>query len=219
MEFDGRPDGLRPHGVESYLDYYQNQQQEHDKNNPDTARYLLDAEATALLLREGLQYYHRYLSFWHLERYDLCVRDTARNLQLLNFIRNHASSEREVLQFDQWRPYILMMHARSIATPLAQAEDYAAALTAVEAAIGNIEAFLAEYNHTDKADQCTELVYLKRWREELTAQIDEPDREAGPADYLKRLEEELEQAVNEERYEEAASLRDQIRRINGGRLD
>ena len=70
------------------------------------------------LLREGVQYYHRYISFWHLERYELCARDTNRNLRLFAFVREHARHTRDKLQFDQWRPYVTMMHARAVATPL-----------------------------------------------------------------------------------------------------
>ena len=46
-------------------------------------------------MREGLQYYHRYLSAFHLERYDLVARDTARNLRLFAFVVKHAARQRD----------------------------------------------------------------------------------------------------------------------------
>ncbi len=121
------------------------------------------------LLREGVQYYHRYISFWHLERFELCARDTTRNLRLFAFVRDHARHTKDKLQFDQWRPYVTMMHARAVATPLVGLEDYQAALGAIDAGIEAIRAFLDEYDQTHNAENCSELVYLQRWREELAA--------------------------------------------------
>jgi len=37
MEMDGRPDGFRPEGHESWLDYYEHAQQAHDVAHPDSA--------------------------------------------------------------------------------------------------------------------------------------------------------------------------------------
>ncbi len=73
MEFDGRPDGQRVRDCPSWLDYLQQQQREHDERYPDGPAFLLESEDCQQLLREGVQYYHRYVSFWHLQRYELCA--------------------------------------------------------------------------------------------------------------------------------------------------
>ncbi len=87
MEIDGRPDGQQPEGLESWFDVFRTRQREHDTANPDGASFQLSPDDCQLLLREGVQYYHRYLSFWHLERYELCARDTSRNLKLFAFVQ------------------------------------------------------------------------------------------------------------------------------------
>ena len=130
MAMDGRPDGQRPEGCESWLDYYRRQQERHDAAHPDSAPFQLDIEACRRLWSEGIQYYHRYVSFWHLTRFDLCARDTRRNLELFAFVREYGPGDRAKMQFDQWRPYVLMMHARAVATPLAEAGQIAEALGA-----------------------------------------------------------------------------------------
>ena len=135
MEFEGRPDGRRIEGFGSWLEYYQDKQRQHDASNPDATPYQLESEDCARLLREGVQYYHRYISFWHLERYELCARDTSRNLKLFDFVREHARHTKDKLQFDQWRPYVTMMHARAVATPLVGLREYRAALGVIDAAI------------------------------------------------------------------------------------
>jgi len=216
MEFDGRPDGKRMAGCDSWLDYYQQQQRKHDGKNPDQASFVLESEDCVQLLREGVQYYHRYISFWHLERYELCARDTNRNLRLFTFVREHARHAKDKLQFDQWRPYVTMMHARAVATPLLGLKDYRAALGAIDAGIASIRGFLKEYNQLENAENCNELVFLLRWREEITSKQSD-DSLVEPYDPLQRLQAELEQAVSEERFEDAARLRDTIRQSKGPR--
>jgi hypothetical protein len=216
MEFDGRPDGQRVAGCASWLDFYQMKQREHDSGDPDAASWVLESEDCARLLREGVQYYHRYLSFWHLERYELCARDTNRNLRLFAFVREYARHTKDKLQFDQWRPYVTMMHARAVATPLIGLKDYRAALGAIDAGIAAIRAFLKEYDQLQNADNCSELVYLLRWREDVASKT-AGDSQDEPYDPLLRLQSELEQAVHEERFEDAARLRDTIRQSKGPR--
>ena len=157
MEFDGRPDGRRIHDCSSWFEYHQKRQRDHDTANPDGAPYLLEPEDCAELLREGVQYYHRYICFWHLGHYELCARDTERNLRLFAFVREHAHDDRDKLRFDQWRPYVTMMHARAVATPLVELEQWDAAAGVLDAGIRGIEQFLEEYNQVDQASQVGEL--------------------------------------------------------------
>ncbi|MBL9122265.1 MAG: UvrB/UvrC motif-containing protein [Planctomycetaceae bacterium] len=216
MEVDGRPDGLRPQGCESWLDYYQREQEVYQEEHPGET-YLLGSEDCARLLREGVQYYHRYLSFWHLERYELCARDTARNLRLFALVRAHAPSDREKLQFDQWRPYVVMMHARAVATPLIGMRDFDTALQVIDAGIAGVREFLSDYNQEHRSEQCQELVQLERWRTEVVDKKKSAEREQ-PYHPLTALRRKLEQAVAEERFEEAAELRDEIRKLEASSL-
>lgn len=212
MDVEGRPDGARPHGFESWLDYFQHEQQAYETEHAGE-QYVLGSEDCAHLLREGVQYYHRYLSFWHLERYELCARDTARNLRLFAFVREHAPSDREKLQFDQWRPYVIMMHTRAVATPLIGMRDFDTALRVIDAGIKGVKAFLSEYNQEHRSEQCSELVQLESWRTEVVDEKKSAEREQ-PYHPLTALRRKLAQAVAEERFEEAAQLRDEIRRLD-----
>lgn len=209
MSVDGRPDGERPEQCESWLDYYLAQQQAAGNGG----RFTLDEEDCARLLREGVQYYHRYLSFWHLKRYELCARDTARNLRLFTFVREFAKNERDKLQFDQWRPYVIMMHARAVATPLVEMREYEGALPAIESGIRAIGKFLEDYNQLERADQCGELNMLKKWRAEVASLLEEAAPKSARTS-IQLLHMRLDEAIAEERFEEAAQLRDEIRRLS-----
>jgi len=211
MELDGRPDGMRPNGCESWLDYYEQQQREHDV--PDAKAYVLREEACARLWREGVQYYHRYLSCWHLSLFELCARDTKRNLRLFAFVRAHTQDDRQKLQFDQWRPYVTMMHARAVATPLVERQQYEEGLQVIEAGIDAIHEFLDEYQQGERAAECVELVSLEHWRDEIIGR-EQRAAAARPKTAVQLLRQQLEAAVAREEFEEAARLRDEIRRLS-----
>ena len=222
MEFDGRPDGRRIHDSSSWFEYHRKRQQDHDSKNPDGAPYQLEPEDCAELLREGVQYYHRYICFWHLGHYELCARDTERNLRLFSFVRNHAQDERDKLRFDQWRPYVTMMHARAVATPLVELEQWDAAAGVLDAGIRGIERFLEEYNQAEQASQVGELQFLRNWKEEILTKIKpaEIGSDAVPkpalVDRTAELRSKIEVAIVEERYEDAAMLRDELKRLQAG---
>ena len=221
MEIDGRPDGRRIHECESWLEYHERRQREHDAANPDALPYLLEPEDCSELQREGVQYYHRYISLWHLERYELCARDTLRNLRLFAFVRDHARNDRDKLQFDQWRPYVTMMHARAVATPLVELEQWDAAEGVLDAGIRGIERFLEDYNQTERAPQIGELRFLREWKDEIIAQRDArggrtlaaPAGERLTVDAAATLREQLKQAILDERYEDAARLRKELEQV------
>jgi hypothetical protein len=214
MEMDGRPDGQRPDGFPSWLECYEAHQQAAADQGDE---FVLEPEQLGHLLREGVQYYHRYLSFFRLGRYDLCARDTQRNLRLFAFVRTHARNEHDRLQFDQWRPYVTMMHARAVATPLVESRRWTLALTAVDDAIAAIKEFLKEHRQTHRADQCQELAFLIKWREEINKL--QSSEGAGRQEGLDRLNAELAQAIKQEDFEQAARLRDEIRKRGQGPAD
>src|SRR4051794_12711310 len=72
MEISGRPDGQKPEAAESLLDALEAQARKMAKEGEDLT---LTPQQCAALMREGVQYYHRYIALFHLERYDLVARD------------------------------------------------------------------------------------------------------------------------------------------------
>ena len=139
MEMNGRPDGQSPEGFESLLDYYESRA---EVARTSGERFTLDAEHCASLIREGLQYYHRYLAAFILERFDLVARDTARNLRLFAFVARHAGRQHDKLEFEQYRPYVELMHSRATASLALRSEDYRGALAHIDEGIQAIRGFL-----------------------------------------------------------------------------
>ncbi len=213
MELEGRPDGTKPEGAASWLDYYAEKQQRHDAEHADAAPFELTDEDCFRLWREGVQYYHRYLSFWHLKMYDRCAMDTERNLRLSAFVLAYAHDDRHRSQFDQWRPYVLMMHTRAVATPLVEKGQLSAALRVIDLGIEQIREFLDAREQSDRADECAELISLEQWREEVLVAAHRSGQ-TDPQSTAEILRRRLQQAVAEERFEDAAALRDEIRKLS-----
>ncbi len=204
MEMSGRPDGTSSEGCESFLDLLEAGRATANEAGED---FSLDGKTCQMLMREGVQYYQRYLSAFHLQRFDLVVRDTERNLRLFAFVVANATRQRDKIQLDRYRPYVTMMRSRALGHMALAKNDYASALKAIDEGIEGVRSFLRDYEETENAIECMELAFLLRWRKEL-----ESERPVGP---LERLEKQLARAVSEEDYEEAAHVRDQIQRLRG----
>jgi UvrB/uvrC motif len=204
LETSGRPDGERPEGYESLLEFYEAKAQQAAEGS---SAFSLGPEDCSKLMREGLQYYHRYLSAFHLERYEIVAKDTVRNLRLFAFVGRHASRQRDKLEFDKYRPYVQMMNTRARASMAIKEGDHQAALSLIDGGIKAIRKFLREYKQEEREQECAELRSLLNWRREVKR-----DR---PLEPLERLEQQLELSVVREDYEEAARLRDKIRVMRG----
>lgn len=208
MTMNGRPDGQKPNGFDSLLDYYEQQAREYGDG------YVLNSESADQLFREGWQFYQRYLCLFHLGYYEQVIRDTERNLRLFKFVRAHSKKRRDQVRFDQYRPYVLMMQTRARAMLALNRGDRQAAMSDIKQGCHQIEEFLQEHGKAAQREECFELEFLSRWYEELEAKavaVKKPAREDG--DDLGKLRDYLQKAVDREDYEYAALLRDQIKRL------
>jgi len=205
MEMEGRPDGQRPYGYESLLEYYLALIEEHKARYGTDENFHLDREDCARLQREAIQYYHRYLSLFHLGEYEGVKRDTARNLRVFDLVKKYAVNEEDKWAFEQYRPYVIMMNTRAKGLISLEKKNYDEALHHIRDGIRAIEQFFKEYNRSDLMDASPELAFLKRWAKEV--------EESRPLTEIERLRKQLQQAIEREEYEKAAELRDQIRKL------
>jgi hypothetical protein len=200
MELDGNPSNESPDGYETWFDYYEFQSRDVGEHGVDDY-FTLSEEDCELLRREAIHFYYRYLCLMKLDMYPRVIRDTDRNLRLFVFIKRHAAREIDRWSLDQYRPYVIMMNTRAKASlaiktqPESGIED---ALALINESIENIESFYTEYNITSEIDNSIELSILDALRQEFL--------KSAP----RSLEDELRMAVEDERFEDAARLRDRI---------
>lgn len=200
MELAGRPDGLRPHGRESLLQWQSERAIEAEANG---SPFTLSAEECGELQQEGIQYYHRYISLFQLGDYAAVIRDTQRNLDLLSFTSRYAQQEEMVWSFEQFRPYVMMMNTRARASMELERHDYGAAIRLIEEGRDRIRETLDA--RQDSPAQSPEIDFLSQWLEELHSK--------RPLSRLEALEREMDKAIAAEAYERAAELRDKIRAV------
>lgn len=207
MEFTGRPDGKKPHGFESLLEYYRHMLEEHIREFGSERGFTLSKEDCNALRAEALQYYYRYLSLFHLQEYQAVVKDTERNLRVFDFIKEYAEEEEDRYSLEQYRPYVIMMNTRSTAHLQLEKNQPGEAIERIEEAIEQIEIFFHKVHRPDLIEKCNEVQFLNQFAEQI--------RLHWQSDPIGALRAKMQDAISREDYETAARIRDEIRRLSG----
>lgn len=195
METVGRPDGRRPHGHPSYLDYLM------ERAARTTGVFVLSDRQCQEVDREFLQYHHRRLCWLALGEFRRAVADADHALALLDFASEHAPDLQWVSLHEQSRPLVLFhraqaatLHALEEKTPEMAAEEIDRGLAQVQTAI----ALLSEEPGPEETLMLEQLQRLRAWVRENCQEE-------------RSLQERLAEAIASEQYELAAQIRDQLR--------
>jgi hypothetical protein len=205
MALDGRPDGLRPRGAASWLDFQLARLEQHREQAGSTDGFELTPKECEALRDEGVQVYHRYVALFALDEYEAVVRDAGRNLRMFDLCRDHGASHADRTVLEQYRPFVLMMRARAQAAIGLATGDSRAALAAVDAALAELSAHFEAHGPHDGFERSAEANLLRGMRAALVPSL--------PASQRAELEERLQRAVEAENFELAAILRDEIRSL------
>ena len=204
LEMQGRPDGTRPHEMDSALEFYQ-QQLTQAKTAGSKAEFKLSAQDCAELFGEGTLYYFRYLRLFQLKRWAETMRDTTRNLQLFDFVRRYAAREEDREYLEKWRPYLLRMNAAASVLHWLEKGDAPKALKIVQSGSEQIAALEEMDDDTFRFERERSLAALR----ELEKQIQQK-QPVAPVELLQR---QLRRAIERQEFERAAELRDRIREL------
>ncbi len=196
----GRPDGMRPHGANSYYDYFRQKLEVYEEEHGTPEGFELAPQEWNVLFEEAFHRYTRYLLFSGIKRWEDVQYDTDINLAVTTLARRYAPPE-IAWQSYQYKGYMLMMNSIAKAELCLQEGETAEALRNIDAGIQQIGTFCAEClreEHPD-AENVTREHYLKNLiefradLEGLGAETDdEPNNEN--ADILA----EVERLLNEE---------------------
>jgi hypothetical protein len=201
MELDGSPSGEHPEGYESWFEYYEQERKNFESNNINDF-FSLTEEDCEKLRREALHYYYRYLSLMKLGDYPRVIRDTNRNYRLFLFIKKHAANEIDRWSLDQYRPYVIMMNTRAMASLTIEKDNdsrVGKAIEYIDEGIVKITGFYKEYGLTSEMENSVELTILKALKAECLKNL--------PLS----LEDQLTKAIQNERFEDAVQIRDLLR--------
>jgi hypothetical protein len=205
----GRPDGNRPNGFESLLEFHEQRLDEHVEQNGSASGFVLTEDECRELREEAVQYYHRYVCEMVLDEYEGVVRDTSRNLRVLDICNKHAETEQDRNVLEQFRAYIVMMRARALASQALKDEEPKAAIHAIDDGLETLRTYYSDSGEMETFDESSEVQILKGMRDALTPKL--------PVSQQSELRTRLAAALEQENYELAAILRDEIKNLKDER--
>ncbi len=201
MESALRPDGERPGGAETYLDYLIQQAVHRERD------FQLSEEQCFEVDREFLQFYHRRICWLALRQFERAVRDADHTLDLMDFVLDHSPDEEWTRSHEQYRPFVLFHRTQAAALSRLDRAGPEEAIEEIDQGLARIRELFAP----DKGDEESKEDEIVGQLLELKESIRE-HYEMG-----RTLGEQLADAVAAEHYELAARLRDEIARRRSGR--
>lgn len=204
MRMEGRPDGQKPDGYDSVLEACEAELDDAVAEGEED-EYKLTPEQCQALREEAAQFHQRYMALLAIEQYDAVVRDTTRNLRVLDLCHEHAEKEADREMLEQFRPYITMMRARANASLALNDNEAKAAVLAIDAGLDALRKHFDEHGTPQLFEQSTEVRMLRGMRDALVPKL--------PVSQKSELKKRLAAALEQENYELAAILRDELRML------
>jgi hypothetical protein len=200
MEVTGRPDGDRPGGFDTYLDWVKDQAQTEGEAFTLTEQQCLEID------REFLQFYHRRICCLALREFDRAVADADHTLALMDFVAAHSPDPQWTASHEQYRPFVLLHRIQAATLQSLQETGPEAAIEEINGGLEQMRAVFAAVGNEEQFDDDEMVKQLVELKESLRKEY-----QVGPT-----LAEQLADAVAAEQYERAARLRDEIARRDGG---
>lgn len=200
MESEGRPDGVKPHGFASYLDFMRHRAAGRNAKGPSWA---MSQEHHAEADREFIQFYHRRVAWLSLQKYERALTDSDHTLALMDFVLRHGGDEEYISSHERFRGLVLVHRAQASAALALERRKPEEAIDAVREGVEHLKAHKAAFSEDEEEetphDQLIEQLHI--FEHDIRKNFD----------VSKTLREQLDEAVEHEDYEKAARLRDQIK--------
>src|SRR5262245_32909076 len=123
LEVNGRPDGARPHGFATYLDYLRYRAAGRGSGDGSSrggasTPWRMSQDHCTEADREFVQFYHRRVAWLALMRYDRALRDADHTLALMDFVVEHGINEEYIGSHERFRGLVLF-HRNQAAAAMA----------------------------------------------------------------------------------------------------
>jgi hypothetical protein len=198
LETVGRPDGQRPHGCPTYLDYLRRRARAAEKHDRP---FVLDEDQCEEADREFLQFYHRRICWLALREYAKAVADADHTLAFMDFLREHSPSEEYTRAHEQYRGFVTFQRTQGAAALALEKDDPEGAINEVHQGLNRLRDFFAAHDAEERMEEDGMVRHLRKIE-----------------DFVRRehrieatLQEQLDRAIANEEYETAARIRDQMR--------
>jgi hypothetical protein len=235
MHLEGRPDGQSPMGFRSLLDYFESQfeatrtdgrepfgssrHEEMSGEEPEgmdsresegedissVPKQQLEPEECRGLREELSQFNQRAVALMAMDDFERVVRDAGRNLRVLDMCRERASAEQDQTVLEQYRPYFIAMKFRAQANMAVRDHEVKAAVLVLDEGLDALKASFAQAGKAGAFEQSPEAQSLRSLRESIVPQL--------PLSQRSELRRRLAEALEQENYELAAILRDELKQL------
>ena len=194
MEVTGRPDGTKPGGAETYLDFLLREAFHRSDEIELSDRQLEEIE------HEFSLYYHRRICWLAVREFERAVSDADHTLALMDYLSRHKTDEHWQREQAEQRGLVLFHRTQAAALAHLEKEGAEAAIEEINRGLEAIER-LEEFQDGNAAPKqmVSQLRDLQNWVRDHY-QVD------------RTLNEQLAEAVAAEEYERAAKLRDELAR-------
>src|SRR5262249_38424316 len=145
---------------------------------------------------------HRRLCWLALRNYKSATADADHTLAFMDFVRDHSPSDEYTQAHEQYRGFVLFQRTQGAAALALEREKPEEAIDEITAGLEKMRAFFEAYG---LEEQFEDNPMVKQLRKMMGSVRKNHDIQAT-------LREQLQQAVANEQYEEAARLRDVLRR-------
>lgn len=199
IEAVGRPDGSRPHGHTTYLEYLLEQARLAEKAEQ---LFVMSEEHCEEADREFVQYYHRRISWLALRNYGKALADADHTLAFMDFVRGHSPTDEYTQAHEQYRGFVLFQRTQAAAALRVEHNDAEGAIDSLRAGLDQLRRFFAAHEAEESMEDDGMVQHLRKVEKSLRKEY---HIEAT-------LQEQLDHAVANEQYETAARLRDALRR-------
>jgi hypothetical protein len=206
-EYEGRPDGTRPYGYPSLLDFYRDRVEEVRRQGRPASSLRLSKSQAEEITQEIMDYYQRRVIFFRLGEYARARTDAEHNLALMDILRDHAEDSEAFLQHEKWRAFVMMDRARADALASCQPGSYPEAIRKLDQGIDEIADYFRRQGREDLVELSQEIAALRDLKLQLRENYSIP---LSRSEILLSLREEQAKAIADEDYERAARLRDEI---------
>jgi hypothetical protein len=196
LEIKGRPDGQRPQGAETYYDYLIG------RTLTEGDEFVMTEDECEEADREFVQYYHRRICWLALREFPQAVADADHTLGMMDFCRDHSPDEQWTLSHEQYRPFVLFHRTQAAALSALGDKGAEAAVEEITKGLDRMKQVFVDYEAEEEFDEDELVQRLVELRESLRQHF-----RVG-----RTLQEQLADAIANEKYELAAEIRDELNR-------
>ncbi len=216
MELNGRPDGLRPHKCQTFLEYVErkvNEDQELETHPEESTG--LSKKIWSELDREMTQFYHRRLGLLAVAKkaqddkdtelarncYRQAARDAEHTLRAMDFIRDHCDDDDHIEDHERLRPFVLWHWTIALTQQRIIDQDFDLAIEQVKQGMGTITKVYEDHGLTKWLKHDPSMAELRQLEKQIRKRYG----------IKATLREQLQSALAREDYEKAAAIRDQLK--------